>query len=144
MTAPLCSFPTSTIILLPDYSSMPPQTFLHLLCTHLLTPLLINLNPILFVHLNSNLLYSPRRSPSNPTHRYCQPLPPRSCSSAAPPIFPSLYALLTLDVSRPPFTLAHLAVARCKMRDGRLENPVANRSLSSAFIEICPTLIFPR
>ena len=117
MTASLCSFPTSTTILLPAYSSMPPQTFLHLLCTHLLTHLLINLNPILFnpilfirltltyfIPRTSNLHYSPRRSPSNPTHRYYQPLPSRSCSFAAPPIFPSLYALLTLDVSRPPFT----------------------------------------
>ena len=117
MTASLYSFPISTTILLSTYSSIPPQTFLYLLCTYLLTYLLINLNlilfnPILFIRLTliyfipciSNLYYSPRRLLSNPTHQYCQLLPPRSCSSAALSIFPSLYALLTLDVSRPPFT----------------------------------------
>ena len=101
---------------------MPPQTFLHLLYTHLLTHLLINLNPILFnpilfIHLTltyfisrtSNLHYSPHHSPSNPTHQYYQLLPPCSYSSAAPPIFPSLYALLTLNVSHPPFTCTTIA-----------------------------------
>ena len=117
MITSLYSFSTLTTILLPTYFSIPPQTFLHLLYTYLLTHLLINLNPILFnpilfIRLTltcfiphiSNLHYSPRRLPSNPTHQYCQLLPPHSYFSTTPPIFPSLYTLLTLNVSRPPFT----------------------------------------
>ena len=84
MIVSLCSFPILTTILLPAYFSMPLQTFLHLLCTYLLTHLLINLNlilfnPILFIRLTLtcfiprifNLYYSLRRSPFNPTYRYC-------------------------------------------------------------------------
>ena len=101
---------------------MPPQTFLHLLCTYLLTHLLINLNsilfnPILFICLilicfipyTSNLYYSPCCSPSNLTHWYCQLLPPCFYFFAASSIFSSLYALLTLDISRPPFTCTTMA-----------------------------------